>query len=181
MPHYVIFNDYFEVTWRKNVTSYVKSECLLQKRNSIRNVMQPTRNLCNFRYKSYGPLCDFHKSGDLDLDFYPISKKKNLGRFWTRIHHMSKNQDDRSSGVACTSRTDGQTNRQTRRQTDRQTDRQTAVTNILCKNLRFCKVINHNSLGVSDQFFSTPPLWQPSQPQLPNFHDRNTSSYRSFI
>ena len=37
---------------------------------------------------------------------------------------MSKNQDDRSSGVACTSRTDGQTNRQTRRQTDRQTDRQ---------------------------------------------------------
>ena len=38
---------------------------------------------------------------------------------------MSKNQDDRSSGVACTSRTDGQTNRQTRRQTDRQTDRQT--------------------------------------------------------
>ena len=121
MAHYVIFNDYFEVTWRKNVTSYVKSECLLQKRNSIRNVLQPTRNLCYFRYKSYGPLCDFHKSGDLDLDFYPISKKKNLGRFWTRIHHMSKNQDDRSSGVACTSRTDGQTNRQT--QTDRQTDK----------------------------------------------------------
>ena len=57
---------------------------------------------------------------------------------------MSKNQGDRSSGVACTSRTDGQTNRQTRRQTDRQTDRQTAVTNILCKNLRFCKVKIHN-------------------------------------
>ena len=42
---------------------------------------------------------------------------------------MSKNQDDRSSGVACTSRTDGQTNRQTmvlckNLQTDRQTDRQ---------------------------------------------------------
>ena len=125
MAHYVIFNDYFEVTWRKNVTSYVKSECLFQKWNSIRNVLQPTRNLCYFRYKSYGPLCDFHKSGDLDLDFYPISKKINLGRFWTRIHHMSKNQDDRSSGVACTSRTDGQTDRQTRRQTDRQTDRQT--------------------------------------------------------
>ena len=51
---------------------------------------------------------------------------------------MSKVRDDRSSGVACRSRTDGQTNRQT----DRQTDRQTAVTNILCKNLRFCKVTN---------------------------------------
>ena len=35
-----------------------------------------------------------------------------------------------------------QTDRQTNRQTDKQTDRQTAVTNILCKNLRFCKVTN---------------------------------------
>ena len=72
--------------------------------------MQLTRNLCHFRFKRYGPLCDFHKSGDLDLDFYPISKKFIVGRTWTRIHHMSKNQADRSSGVACTSRTDGQTN-----------------------------------------------------------------------
>ena len=81
--------------------------------------MQLTRNLCHFRFKRYGPLCDFHKSGDLDLDFYPISKKFIVGRTWTRIHHMSKNQADRSSGVACTSRTDGQTNKQTDRQTDR--------------------------------------------------------------
>ena len=29
----------------------------------------------------------------------------------------------------------------TDKQTDKQTDRQTAVTNILCKNLRFCKVM----------------------------------------
>ena len=36
----------------------------------------------------------------------------------------------------------GQTNRHTDKQTDRQTDRQTVVTNILCKNLRFCKVTN---------------------------------------
>ena len=134
-----MFNDYFEVTWRKNVTSYVKSECLLQKRNYIRNVLQPTINLCYFRYKSYGPLCDFHKSGDLDLDFYPISKKNNFGRFWTRIHHMSKNQDDRSSGVACTSRTDGQTNRQTDTHTDRQTDRQTDKPRWP---IYFCKVTN---------------------------------------
>ena len=124
---------FFEVTWRKNVTSYVKTDGRLQMRHSIRNVMQLTRSLCHFRFKSYGPLCDFHKSGDLDLDFYPISKKIIVVRTWTRIHHMSKNQADRSSGVACTSRTDGQTNKQT--------DRQTAVTNILCKNLRFCKVM----------------------------------------
>ena len=125
---------FFEVTWRKNVTSYVKTDGRLQMRHSIRNVMQLTRSLCHFRFKSYGPLCDFHKSGDLDLDFYPISKKIIVVRTWTRIHHMSKNQADRSSGVACTSRTDGQNNKQT--------DRQTAVTNILCKNLRFCKVTN---------------------------------------
>ena len=100
--------------------------------------MQLTRSLCHFRFKSYGPLCDFHKSGDLDLDFDPISKKNNLGGPWTRIHHMSKVRDDRSSGVACRSRTDGQTDRQA----DKQTDRQTVVTNILCKNLRFCKVTN---------------------------------------
>ena len=42
---------------------------------------------------------------------------------------MSKNQDDRSSGVACTSRTDGQTNRQTNRQTDERALREC----ILCK------------------------------------------------
>ena len=60
-------------------------------------------------------------------------KKKNLGRFWTRIHHMSKNQDDRSSGVACTSRTDGRTDTQTDRQTDRQTDERALRECILCK------------------------------------------------
>ena len=38
---------------------------------------------------------------------------------------MSKNQDDRSSGMACRSRNYGQTDRQTDKQTDRQTDRQT--------------------------------------------------------
>ena len=48
-------------------------------------------------YKSYDPLCDFYRSGDLDLDFV---------QGWTYKH----------------------------------TDRQTAVTNILCKNLRLCKL-----------------------------------------
>ena len=69
---FFIFFNFFKVTWRKNVTSYVKTEGRLQKRHSIRNVMQPTRSLYDFRFKSYGLLCDFHKSGDLDLDLYPI-------------------------------------------------------------------------------------------------------------
>ena len=50
----------FEVTWRKNVTSYVKTDGRMQKRHYIRNVLQPTRNLYHFRFKSYDPLCDFH-------------------------------------------------------------------------------------------------------------------------
>ena len=133
MAHYVIFSDFFKVTWRKNVTSYFRTYGLLQKRNSINHVMQLTRSLCHFRFKSYGPLCDFHKSGDLDLDFYPISNFLIFGCPWTRIHHMSKNQDDRSSGMACTSRTDGQTNKQTNRQTDRQTDERALRECILCK------------------------------------------------
>ena len=41
-----------------------------------------------------------------------------------------KNQKDRTSSVACRAFKDGQT------------DGQTVVTNILCKNLRFCKVTN---------------------------------------
>ena len=56
------FRNYFilfEVTWRKNVTSYVKTDGRIQKRHSIRNVLQPTRSLYHFRFKSYGPLCDF--------------------------------------------------------------------------------------------------------------------------
>ena len=133
MAHYVIFIEFIKVTWRKNVTSYVKTERLWQKRNLIRNVLQPTRSLCHFRFKSYGPLSDFHKSGDLDLALHPIFKKKNFNRPWSRRHLLSKNQDDRTSGAACTSRKDGQTDKQT----NKQTDRQTAVTNILCENRRF--------------------------------------------
>ena len=158
-----IFFIFFEVTWRKNVTSYVKTdgrkqkrrsirnilqplsvqklwpimwfslnllksrdvktERLWQKRNFIWNVLQPTRSLCHFRFKSYGPLSDFHKSGDLDLALYPIFKKIIVHRPWSRRHLLSKYQDDRTSGAACTSRKDRQTNKQTYRQTDRQTDR----------------------------------------------------------
>ena len=119
MAHYVIFIEFIKVTWRKNVTSYVKTERLWQKRNFIWNVLQPTRSLCHFRFKSYGPLSDFHKSGDLDLALHPIFKKKIVHRPWSRRHLLSKYQDDRTSGAACTSRKDGQTDKQTDRQTDR--------------------------------------------------------------
>ena len=73
-------------TWRR--TS--KTESFFQKRNSIRNVLQLTRNLCHFRFNSYGPLCDFHKSDDLDLDLYPIFTKKICQGPWNWIHQLSK-------------------------------------------------------------------------------------------
>ena len=31
-----------------------------RRRHFIRNILQPTRSLYHFRFKSYGPLCDFH-------------------------------------------------------------------------------------------------------------------------
>ena len=120
------------------MTSYVKTRHLSQKRNSIRNVLKPTRSFGHFRFKSYGPLSDFHKSDDLDLAFYPIFKKKVAHSPWSRRHLLSKFQDDRTSGVVCTSLKD----RQTDKQTNKQTNRQTAVTNILCENRRFRKVTN---------------------------------------
>ena len=55
-----LFSFFFEVTWRKNVTSYVKTDGRMQKCRSIRNILQPTGDLYHFRFKSYGPLCDFH-------------------------------------------------------------------------------------------------------------------------
>ena len=54
------FFIFFEVTWRKNVTSYVKTDGRMQKRRSIRNILQPTKSLYHFRFKSYGPLCNIH-------------------------------------------------------------------------------------------------------------------------
>ena len=119
MAHYVIFIDIFKVTWHKNVTSHVKTEHLSQKRNFIRNVLQSTRSFDHFRFKSYGPLSDFHKSDDLDLAFYPIFKKKSccmvLGQ---KTSSAKKFQDDRTSGVICTSRKDRKTDKQTK--TDKQ-------------------------------------------------------------
>ena len=110
--HFLIF---FEVMWRKNVTSYVKTDGRLQKRHSIRNVLQPTRSLYHFRFKSYGPLCYFYKSGDLDLDRNPNFTKELCQGTWTRVHQLYKFQKDRTSDVACTPFDDGQTSKQTDR------------------------------------------------------------------
>ena len=117
------------------MTSYVKTDGRLQRRHYIRNVMQLTRSLCHFRFKSYGPLCDFHKSGDLDLDFYPISKKK-MCRSYLNQNTSNVKKSGRSvqwCGLYIANR---RTNKQTDRQTnrgDRQTDERALRECILCK------------------------------------------------
>ena len=112
MAHYVIFADIFKVTWRKNVTSYVNTERHSRKRNSMRNVLHPTRSLCHFRFKSYGPLSVLHKSGDLDLALYRIFKKKSsaLSRVLDDIF-CKKNQDDRTIRATCRAFEDRQTDK----------------------------------------------------------------------
>ena len=85
-----------------------------QKRHDSWNVFQPTRSLYDFRFKSYGPLCDFYKSGDLDLDLNPIFTKKLYRGTWNCVHELYKFQKERTSGVACTianRRTNKQTNK----------------------------------------------------------------------
>ena len=110
------------------MTLYVNSEGRLQKRHSIRNVAQPTGSLYDFRFKSYGPLCDCYKSGDLDLDLNPNLTKKLYRVTWTWVHQLYKFQKDRTSGVACTI-----ANRRTDKQTNRQTDERALRECILCK------------------------------------------------
>ena len=69
----------FEVTWRKNVTSYVKTDGRMQERHSIRNVLQPTRSLYHFRFKSYGPLCDFHWYFGSHVTYKDDVVRQNIG------------------------------------------------------------------------------------------------------
>ena len=81
------------------------------------NVLQPTRSLCLFRFKSYGPLSVFHKSGDLDLALYPIFKKKSSAL--SRDQMTSSANKIRTIGRAVRPveplKTDKQTNTQTNR------------------------------------------------------------------
>ena len=117
----MIFTDFLKVTWRKNLTSHVKSEHLSQKRNYTGNVLQPTRSLCHFRFKSYGPLSVFHKSGDLDLALHPIFKKKSSAL--SRVQMTSSAKKIRTIGRAVRPVEPLKTDKQTSRQTDTQTNR----------------------------------------------------------
>ena len=65
-------STFFDVTWRKNVTSYVVGGSVFPKRLSTENILQPTRSLYDVWLKSYGSLCVFHVWGDLDLDLRPF-------------------------------------------------------------------------------------------------------------
>ena len=99
------------------MTSYIKTEPLSPKLNYIRNVLQPTRSLCHFRFKSYGPLSVSHKSGDLDLACYPIFQKKSSAL--SRVQKTSFGKKIRTIGLAVRPveplKTDKQTNRHTNR------------------------------------------------------------------
>ena len=50
----------FDVTWRKNGTSYVRTETNLPISILSVNILQPTRSLYGFRFQSYGSKGDFH-------------------------------------------------------------------------------------------------------------------------
>ena len=65
-------STFFDVTWRKNATSYVVGGSVCPKRFSTENILQPTRSLYDIWFKSYGSLCVFHVWGDLDLDLRPF-------------------------------------------------------------------------------------------------------------
>ena len=143
MAHYVIFTNFFKVTWPKNVPAYVKTEGTWQKRNYIRNVLQATRSLCHFRFKSYGHYLIFTKVVTLTLPFVRLSKKKVLHCRVSRRHLLQKKS--RTIGQAVRPVEPLKTDKQTNRQTRRQADRQTAVTNILSENRRFRKVTNRQT------------------------------------
>ena len=65
-------STFFDVTWQKNVTSYVDGGSVFPKRLSTENILQPTRSLYDVWSKRYGSLCVFHVWGDLDLDLRPF-------------------------------------------------------------------------------------------------------------
>ena len=50
----------FDVTWRKNGTSYVRTETNLSISILSVNIFHPTRTLYGFRFQSYGSKGDFH-------------------------------------------------------------------------------------------------------------------------
>ena len=125
------------------MTSYVKTEYPLAEAPFLWNVFQPTRSLYDFRFKSYGILCDFYKSGDLDLDLNPNLTKKLwpgvLGPEYINCKNFRKigpvvwpvrsrtdgqtRQTDKQTVTAVPISLQKSTNRRTDKQTNRQTDR----------------------------------------------------------
>ena len=57
----------FDVTWRKNGTSYVMGTTTLLIGILTRNNLKPTRSLYDFRFKSYGSNSGFRVFSDFDL------------------------------------------------------------------------------------------------------------------
>ena len=58
---------FFDVTWRKNTTSYVRTETNLPISILSVNILQPTRSLCDFRFQSYGSKGDISRLFDLSV------------------------------------------------------------------------------------------------------------------
>ena len=83
----------------------------------------------------------FTKAVTLTLTVILFSKNLKCQGPMNCIHQLPK-ESERSDQYCDLYTLLRRTNKQTNKQTNRQTDRQTAVTNILCKNLRFCKVTN---------------------------------------
>ena len=66
--------------WRKSVTSYVKTETTYRMRPSIRNILQPTRNLYDFRSKVMVQKVIFMYLDMFDLDL-DISRSLDFWEF----------------------------------------------------------------------------------------------------
>ena len=62
----------FDVTWRKNDTSYVMGTTTLLIGILTRKILKPTRSLYDFRFKSDGSNSGFRVFGCLDLDLWPM-------------------------------------------------------------------------------------------------------------
>ena len=113
MAHYVIFTDIFKVTWRKNVTSYVKTE-----RHSRSGILWGTfchrpevsatsgsKVMANYLFCT--------KVVTLTLLISDFQKKKFCIVACLDDIFWKKNQDDRTIRATCRAFEDRQTNRQT--------------------------------------------------------------------
>ena len=119
-------------TWRRTSNGWSLTESPFYKEHFAANqksVPLPVQNLWPIMWflQKWWPwpwsLSDFHQKilpGSLELSTSAVKISERLSQ-WCGLYIVQLRTD---------------------RQTDRQTDRHTAVTNILCKNLQFCKVIN---------------------------------------